>query len=108
MKAAVLVLGALALVGCASPAPGPTVRVLVPIPVECREPVPDRPACPPNCCCLGAHPCVLLRVALAEIVRREGYEMQLRAALVVCTAPLAKKISPTYFYGGLIWSTRVG
>ncbi|MFN9471050.1 hypothetical protein [Acidovorax sp.] len=91
MKAAVLLLGALALVGCASPAPAPAVRVLVPTPVECREPVPNRPAMPTELLLPGAHPWVLLRAALAEIDRREGYEVQLRAGLVVCTAPLGKK-----------------
>ncbi len=47
MRVAVLLLGLLALVGCASPAPAG--RTLVPVPVECREPVPDRQ----SCCCLG-------------------------------------------------------
>lgn len=36
----------------------------------------------------GAVPLVLLRAALAEIDRREGYEIQLRTALAICTAPL--------------------
>ncbi len=88
MRAAVLLLGLLALAGCASPAPGPAVRVLVPTPVECREPVPDRPAMPTELLLPGAHPWVLLRAALAEIDRREGYEVQLRAARVACTTPL--------------------
>lgn len=87
MKAAVLLLGLLALAGCAS-SPAPAARVLVPVPVECREPVPDRPAMPTELLLPGAHPWVLLRAALAEIDRREGYEVQLRAALAVCTAPI--------------------
>ena len=36
----------------------------------------------------GVAPFVLLRAALAEIDRREGYEQVMRAALVACTAPL--------------------
>ena len=86
MRAALLLLGLLVLVGCASPAPAG--RTLVPVPVECREPVPDRPAMPTELLLPGTHPWVLLRAALAEIDRREGYEMQLRAGLVACTAPL--------------------
>lgn len=86
MRAAVLLLGLLALVGCASPAPAG--RTLVPVPVECREPVPDRPAMPTELLLPGASPWVLMRAALAEIDRREGYEVQLRAALFVCTSPV--------------------
>lgn len=84
-----MLLAVLALGGCASPAPGPAVRVLVPTPVECREPVPDRPAMPTELLLPGAHPWVLLRAALAEIDRREGYEVRLRAGLKACTVPVA-------------------
>lgn len=63
-------------------------QVKVPVPVECKEPVPDRPAMPTEALAPGAAPWVLLRAALSEIDRREGYEVTLRAALVVCTAPI--------------------
>ena len=33
----------------------------------------------------------LVQAALAEIDRREGYEVRLRAALLICTAPVAAK-----------------
>lgn len=83
-----LALGAvLALAGCAS-SPAPAARVLVPVPVECREPVPERPTMPTELLLPGAHPWVVMRAALAEIDRREGYEVQLRAALLACTAPV--------------------
>ncbi|MFG0610911.1 hypothetical protein [Delftia sp. WSY_14] len=36
----------------------------------------------------GTSPFDLLRAALAEIDRREGYEVRLLAALIVCTRPL--------------------
>ncbi len=85
MRAAVLLLGLLALTGCASPA---RVQTLVPVPVECRETVPERPVMPTEALSPGAPPWSLLRAALAEIDRREGYELQLRAALLVCTAPM--------------------
>lgn len=50
--------------------------------------VPDRPAMPTEALAPGAAPWVLLRAALAEIDRREAYEIQMRAALVACTAPI--------------------
>lgn len=73
------------LTGCAATPPA---RVQIPVPIECREPIPPRPAMPTEALLPGATPWVLLRAALAEIDRREGYELQLRAALVVCTAPV--------------------
>ncbi len=85
MRAAVLLLGLLALVGCASLAPAG--RTLVPVPVDCLEPVPDRPVMPTELLLPGAQPWMVMRAALAEIDRREGYELQLRAALVACKAP---------------------
>lgn len=36
----------------------------------------------------GASPLVLMCAAQAEIDRREGYEVQLRAALLICLSPL--------------------
>jgi hypothetical protein len=83
-KPAVLA-AALALAGC-----GTTqyTQVRVPVPVECKEQVPDRPAMPTEALHPGTPPWVLQRAALAEIDRREGYELQLRAALVACTAPV--------------------
>lgn len=89
LNCAISQLGALAavllLTGC-----GTTqhVQIKVPVPVECKEPVPDRPAMPTEALTPGAAPWVLLRSALSEIDRREGYEVTLRAALVVCTAPI--------------------
>lgn len=78
---AIALLGA----GCAS-APVYT-RVHVPVPVACTEPIPDRPAMPTEALAPGVAPWTLLQSALAEIDRREGYELQLRAALAVCTGP---------------------
>jgi hypothetical protein len=59
-----------------------------PIPVECREKVPDRPAMPTEA--LTTKPTVdqLLKHQDAEIVVREAYEVQLRTALVICTTPI--------------------
>jgi hypothetical protein len=63
-------------------------RVNVPVPVVCDEKVPDRPAMPTEVLAPGIAPWVLLRAALAEIDRREGYELRIRAALEACTAPI--------------------
>ena len=60
---------------------------LVPVPVECRETVPARPVMPADALAPGVSHRALLRVALAEIDRREGYEVQMRTASVACTAP---------------------
>lgn len=82
-----VLLGALALAGCAA---APTVEVQkinIAIPVECREPTPARPVMPTEALAPGVAPFELLRAALAEIDRREGYEVRLRAALDACTRP---------------------
>lgn len=49
-------------------------RVSVPIPVECKEPVPARPAMPTEALRVGATVDDFARAAMAEIERREGYE----------------------------------
>ena len=63
-------------------------RVNIPVPVECKENAPERPAMPTESLASGVEPFILTRAALAEIDRREGYEVKLRAALVACSAPL--------------------
>ena len=80
----------LALAGCA--APRVDVRtVSVPVPVPCNEPVPARPHMPT----MGLVPPVTLdafaAAAMAEIERREGWELELVAALEACRAPIAVK-----------------
>lgn len=76
---------ALLLAGC-----GTTyTQVKVPVPVACTEPVPDRPIMPTEALAPGVAVWELLRAALAEIDRREAYELRLRAGLVACTAPIA-------------------
>ncbi len=82
-----IALAVLALAGCAAPA---RVQTLVPVPVECRETVPDRPVMPTEALAPGVASWTLLRAALAEIDRREGYEVQLRAALIVCTSSIER------------------
>ncbi|MDH0776827.1 hypothetical protein N5C96_25785 [Delftia tsuruhatensis] len=88
MMRATLLLGALALAGCGSVPRVEIQEVKVPVPVECREPIPDRPNMPTEALAEDADPFELLRAALAEIDRREGYEVRLLAALIVCTRPI--------------------
>lgn len=85
IKSTAMVIAVLTLAGC-----GTTryTRVHIPVPVECQEAVPDRPAMPTELLTPGATPWILLRSALAEIDRREAYEIKMRAALAACTAPI--------------------
>lgn len=76
------------LTGCASAPRVELQRVNVPVPVECSEPVPERPVMPTDALEPGVDPFVLMRAALAEIDRREGYEVRLRTALAICTRPI--------------------
>ncbi|MBX9936069.1 MAG: hypothetical protein K2Y10_05705 [Burkholderiaceae bacterium] len=75
--------------GCAAKPPVVEVQqVKVPVPVACKEPVPERPVMPTE----GLSPPVTLdsfvQAAMAEIERREGYEQQLLTGLRACTAPV--------------------
>lgn len=65
--------------------------VKVPVPVECREPVPARPAMPVEALRARSDPVDVdqfVQAALAELGRREGYERQLLAALNACQDPV--------------------
>lgn len=87
MRIAISFIAVCALAACAAPQTRVEIqRVNVPVPVECREREPDRPAMPTEALAPGVAPYHLLQSALAEIDRREGYEVQLRAALRACTA----------------------
>ncbi|WP_235434666.1 hypothetical protein [Delftia tsuruhatensis] len=68
--------------------------VKVPVRVECREPIPDRPAMPTETLADDADPFELLRAALAEIDGREGYEIRLLASLLACTRPVSLTMYP--------------
>lgn len=88
MMRAIPLLAALALAGCGSVPRVEIQEVKVPVPVECREPIPDRPSMPTEALADDADPFELLRAALAEIDRREGYELRLRTSLLACTRPV--------------------
>jgi hypothetical protein len=88
MMRAIPLLAALVLAGCGAVPRVEIQEVKVPVPVECREPIPDRPAMPTEALADDADPFELLRAALAETDRREGYEVRLLAALMACTQPV--------------------
>jgi type IV pilus biogenesis protein CpaD/CtpE len=69
-----------AISGCAIPPQ----TVSVPVPVKCKEPMPDRPSLPTDNVPASASLDTKVRAALAEIELREGYEDRLRTALGAC------------------------
>lgn len=74
----------LVLAGCSAT----LTQVRVPVPIECREEVPERPQMPTERLQQGGGLDDFVRAATAEIERREGYELRLRAALQACTKPI--------------------
>jgi len=90
MTRASLLLVLLVLGGCASAPRVEVQTVKVPVPVECREPIPDRPNMPTDALADDADPFELLRAALGEIDRRESYEVRLLVALTNCTRSIPK------------------
>ena len=63
----------------------PLQPVKTPIPVECRVQWPKRPAMPTEALAPGVDLDRFSAAAMAEIELREGYELELSAALDVCT-----------------------
>jgi hypothetical protein len=89
MKRLCLLAAVVLVVGCtAPPARVELQQVNVAVPVECREPVPARPAMPTEALRLGATVDDFARAALAELERREGYEGELLTALENCRKPI--------------------
>ena len=102
MKIAIFLIAACALfAGCATKKHVETQRVAVPIPVQCQEPVPARPVMPTDSLGGGATLDQFAQAAMAEIERREGYEVELRTALENCRKP----INPRRPDGGTTLST---
>ena len=89
MKAAhFLIAACAALAGCATTTHVEIQRVNVPVPVECKEPVPARPVMPTEGLATTATLDQFAQAAMAEIERREGYEVELRTALENCRKPI--------------------
>lgn len=89
MKIAISLIAACALSACGAARNHVEIqRVNVAVPVECKESIPDRPVMPTEALRPGATVDQFAQAAMAEIERREGYEVQLLAALVNCTRPI--------------------
>ena len=71
--------------------PPDSVASMVPVPVECKEPVPARPVMPTEGLATTATLDQFAQAAMAEIERREGYEGELLAALENCRKPVRNK-----------------
>lgn len=85
MRAIALIAASAVLTGCSTVK---HVQVKVPVPVACSEQIAPRPVMPTEQLAPGVEPFILLRAALAEIDRREGWSGELLAALRACTAPV--------------------
>jgi len=84
----ITMLSLVALAGCSTT--GGALTVKVPVPVECKETMPARPAMPTEGLRPGGALFASITAMQAEIELREGYEGKLRAALAECIAPIAK------------------
>ena len=83
----VLVALVVAMSGCGAMAPQ-LVEIRVPLPVGCPVDTPARPAMPTEALQRSAPLDAKVKAALAEIELREGYEIELVAALDACTKPV--------------------
>ena len=79
------------LAGCQTAAQVEIQRAAVPVPVECKEPVPARPVMPTESLGGGATLDQFAQAAMAEIECREGYEVELRTALENCRKPITPR-----------------
>lgn len=66
----------------------PVVPARAAIPVQCKEPIPARPAMPTDNLTPESSLDDGVKTMQAEIVLRDGYEVQLVTALTACTAPI--------------------
>lgn len=84
---------AVLLAGCSATAPAKVEiqQVKVAVPVPCDEPEPQRPNMPTDQLSVDADVDTYVKAAGAELERREGYEVELRAALANCKRPLTTK-----------------
>lgn len=89
MKTAIALIAVCALSACSAARNHVEIqRVNVAVPVACQEKEPERPVMPTEALRQGATVDQYVQASAAEIERREGYEVQLRSALVACTAPV--------------------
>lgn len=77
------------------PGCGATLQTIkVPVPVECKEEVPERPVMPTEQFAVKPSVDQFVQAAQVEILRRDGYEKRLDAALRACTAPISSSPKP--------------
>lgn len=88
LSAALAAAALLAGCGATPPARVEIQQVKVAVPVPCDESEPERPNMPTEQLSAGADVDMFVQAASAELERREGYEIQLRAALANCRRPL--------------------
>ena len=89
LASAALAAVVLMMTGCAQSPPRVEIqRVNIAVPVACNEPEPERPNMPTEHLAGDADVDTFVRSAIAEIERREGYELQLQQALHNCKQPL--------------------
>lgn len=88
IRTIVLIAILLALAGCSTKKQVEIQRVNVPIPIACQEQMPPRPIMPTDQLVAPVPLDDFARAAMAEIERREGYEVVLRTALVACTSAI--------------------
>ncbi|MDR6767742.1 putative metal-binding protein [Acidovorax delafieldii] len=85
----IVIIGLLVLLAGCETAPRVEIqRVNMAVPVACQEKEPERPVMPTEALRPGATVDQFTQAAQAEIERREGYEVQLVAALAICTRPV--------------------
>lgn len=92
-RTALLVIPVL-MAGCAASSRVETMQVRVAVPVACTEPEPTRPSMPTESLRPVATVDDFTRAALAEIERREGYEILLRTALDNCRKLIGASDAP--------------
>ena len=90
-SAAILIAACALLTGCATKTHVEIQRVAVPVPVECKEPVQARPVMPTESLGTATTLDQFAQAAMAEIERREGYEVELRTALESCRKPVTPR-----------------
>lgn len=78
--------------GCA--AAGGGIQIKVPVPVECKEPTPERPDMPTDHLKPGGKTFDAVVAMQAEIEVREGYEGRLSTALKACQSPIKAAPAP--------------
>lgn len=83
----IIMLTSAMLAGCAAPRVE-IQRVSVPVPVACQEPMPQQPIWPTESLEPGATLDSFVQAAMAELLRREAYELLLLTALEACRRPI--------------------